>query len=254
MDSFRSTSASKGLRRARYLATAFGRELRIARMSAGLTQMQMAKLAGTSQQQVSLVERAIGDVSLTIRCRLAAACGHELGWRLYPVATVRLRDSGQLGLAEVIVGAAHPSWKASLEVPISPGDPRAADLLLVGPTEVIHIEIERALVDFQAQLRSAQLKRDALIAREEKPIRLVIAVPDRQTTAVRLAPFAQLVRRTMPATSRGIWRAIRSGQPLLSDGILFVRAPPAQNERRRRDPPPGRSASACILSRRCSPG
>jgi transcriptional regulator with XRE-family HTH domain len=225
MDSFRSTSASKGLRRARYLATAFGRELRIARMSAGLTQMQMAKLAGTSQQQVSLVERAIGDVSLTIRCRLAAACGHELGWRLYPVATVRLRDSGQLGLAEVIVGAAHPSWKASLEVPISPGDPRAADLLLVGPTEVIHIEIERALVDFQAQLRSAQLKRDALVPREEKPIRLVIAVPDRQATVARLTPFQQLIRLTMPATSRAIWRAIRSGQQLQGDGILFVRGP-----------------------------
>src|SRR5712691_3077621 len=85
MDSFRSTSASRGLTRARYLATAFGRELRVARMSAGLTQMQMAKLAGISQQQVSLVERAIGDVSLAIRCQLVAACGHELGWRLYPV-------------------------------------------------------------------------------------------------------------------------------------------------------------------------
>jgi transcriptional regulator with XRE-family HTH domain len=197
-------------------------------MSAGLTQMQMAKLAGISQQQVSLVERAIGDLSLAIRCQLVGACGHELGWRLYPVATVRLRDSGQLALAQVILAAAHPSWQARLEVPISPGDPRAADLLLVGPTEVIHIEIERALVDFQAQLRVAQLKRDALVAREEKPIRLVIAVPDRRATAVRLAPFAQLIRQMMPATSRGIWRAIRSGQPLHSDGIFFVRAPPAQ--------------------------
>jgi transcriptional regulator with XRE-family HTH domain len=198
-------------------------------MSAGLTQVQMAKLAGISQQQVSLVERAIGDLSLAIRCQLVAACGHELGWRLYPVATVRLRDSGQLALAQAIVAAAHPSWQARLEVPISPGDPRAADLLLVGPTEVIHIEIERALVDFQAQLRAAQLKRDALVARKEKPIRLVIAVPDRQATAVRLAPFQQLITQTMPATSRGIWRAIRSGQPLQSDGILFVRAPPAQH-------------------------
>ena len=227
MDSFRSRSTSKGLSRARYLATAFGRELRIARMSAGLTQMQVAKLAGISQQQVSLVERALSDVSLAIRCQLVAACGHELGWRLYPVATVRLRDSGQLALAQVILAAAHPSWKAQLEAPIGPGDPRAADLLLVGPAEIIHIEIERALVDFQAQLRSAQLKRDALIARGEKPIRLVIAVPARQATAVRLAPFAQLIRQTMPATSRGIWRAIRRGEPLGADGILYVRVPPA---------------------------
>jgi transcriptional regulator with XRE-family HTH domain len=227
MDSFRSRSASRGLTRARYLAVAFGRELRIARVNVGLTQGEMAKLAGVSQQQASLVERGIGDTSLVIRARLAAACGHELGWRLYPMATVRLRDSGQLALAQVILAAAHPSWQARLEVPISSGDPRAADLLLIGPTEIIHIEIERALVDFQSQLRSAQIKRDALVAREEKPIRLVIAVPNRQATAVRLAPFAQLIRQTMPVTSRGIWRAIRSGQPLEGDGILFVRAPPA---------------------------
>ena len=73
---------------------------------------------------------------------------------------MRLRDSGQLALAQTIAAAAHPSWRARLEVPVAPGDPRAADLVLTGPTEIIHIEIERALVDFQAQLRSAQLKRE----------------------------------------------------------------------------------------------
>lgn len=229
MHSFRSTSASRGLTRAGYLATAFGRELRIARMNVGLTQQEMAKLAGISQQQASLVERGIGDTSLVIRARLAAACGHELGWRLYPVATVRLRDSGQMALAQAIVAAAHPSWKAQLEVPIGHGDPRAADLLLIGPTQIIHVEIERALVDFQGQLRSAQLKREALVVRERKPIRLVIAVPNRHATTARLAPFRQLITHTMPATSRGIWRAIRSGQLLQGDGILFVRAAPAQN-------------------------
>ena len=196
-------------------------------MNVGLTQGEMAKLAGISQQQASLVERGIGDTALAIRARLAAACGHELGWRLYPVATVRLRDSGQLALAQVILAAAHPNWQARLEVPIAPGDPRAADLVLIGQTDIIHIEIERALVDFQAQLRSAQIKRDALAANDARPIRLVIAVPERRATAVRLAPFAQLIRQTMPATSRGIWRAIRRGEPVGADGILVVRVPPA---------------------------
>jgi transcriptional regulator with XRE-family HTH domain len=123
MDSFRSKSAPKGLARARYLSSAFGRELRIARMTAGLTQLEMGKVARISQQQVSLVERGIGDLSLVRRCRLAAACGHELGWRLHPVATVRLRDSGQLALAQAITAEAHPGWRARLEVPIAPGAP-----------------------------------------------------------------------------------------------------------------------------------
>lgn len=231
MDPMRSRPASRGLSRARYLATAFGRELRIARLAAGLTQAQVAKLAGLSQQQASLVERGIGDVSLVARCRLAAACGHELGWRLYPVATVRLRDSGQLTLAQVIVTAAHESWRPRLEVPVAPGDPRAADLLLTGPGEIVHIEIERALVDFQGQLRSAQAKREVLAAQEKNPMRLVIAIPDTKRSRSRLDPFGDLITRTMPASSRTIWRAIRGGEPLSQDGILFVRTAPRPTKR-----------------------
>jgi hypothetical protein len=164
-------------------------------------------------------------VSLDARCRLAAACGHELGWRLYPVATVRLRDSGQLALAQVISRAAHLSWRARLEVPVAAGDARAADLLLTGPSEVLHIEIERSLVDLQAQLRSAQLKREALAEGEQRPVRLVIAVPDTPAMRRRLAPFEPLLAQALPASSRDIWRAIRAGEPLNEDGILFVRPP-----------------------------
>jgi transcriptional regulator with XRE-family HTH domain len=223
VNTFRPRRASTGRCRASYLAALFGRELRIARMSAGLTQTSLARLAGVSQQLASWAELGKGDIPLEARCRLAAACGHELGWRLYPVATVRLRDSGQLAMAQAIVSAAHPTWRPRLEVPVSAGDLRAADLVLAGPTEIIHIEIERALVDFQAQLRSAQLKREHLAAQDHRPIRLVIAVPDASTSRARLGPFTQLIAQTMPAASRTIWRAIRGGEPLTSDGILFVR-------------------------------
>ena len=195
-------------------------------MAAGLTQARLARLAGVSQQLASWAEVGNLSLSLEARCRLAAACGHELGWRLYPVATVRLRDSGQMALAQAITGAAHPGWQARLEVPIATGDARAADLLLRSPREVIHVEIERALVDFQAQLRSAQLKRDALAEREQRKIRLVIAVPDTRTTRARLGPFARLLEATLPAQSREIWQAIRTGEPLENDGILFVRGAP----------------------------
>jgi len=225
MRNFRARTADTGRGRARYLATAFGRELRIARVTAGLSQARLASLAGTSQTEVSKAERGLLDVSLEARCRLAAACGHELGWRLYPVATVRLRDSGQMALAQAIVGATHSSLRPRLEVPVAPGDPRAADLVLTGEAEIIHIEIERALVDFQAQLRSAHAKRDVIAAQDDRPIRLVIAVPARTKTRERLAPFSELIGQTMPASSRAIWRAIEDGESVGGDGILFVRAP-----------------------------
>jgi transcriptional regulator with XRE-family HTH domain len=193
-------------------------------MTAGLTQMRAARLAGVSQTEVSRAERGLGEIRLDARCRLAAACGHELGWRLYPVSTVGLRDSGQLTIAHAIVGAAHPNWKPHLEVPVAVGDRRAADLLLVGPAEVIHIEIERALVDLQAQLRSAELKRQALTESRLATVRLILAVPDTRTSRVRLAPFAELLSRTLPVKSAIVWRAIRRGELLGGDGILFVRA------------------------------
>lgn len=80
-------------------------------------------------------------------------------------------------------------------------------------------------MDFQAQLRSAQLKREALASHDGRPMRLVIAVPDTKTTRARLAPFDQLIARALPAPSRQIWRSIRKGELLNEDGILFVRTP-----------------------------
>lgn len=194
-------------------------------MTAGLTEARLAQLAGLSQSEVSRAERGAGDHSLEARCRLAAACGHELGWRLYPVATVRLRDSGQLTIAQAIVSAASAQWTPHLEAPVAPGDRRAADLLLTSAAEIVHVEVERALVDLQAQLRSAQLKREAFVARADRPVRLVLALPDTRAIRARLDPFGELISRGLPLSSRSIWAALRSGEPLGGDGILFVRAP-----------------------------
>jgi transcriptional regulator with XRE-family HTH domain len=225
MRSLRSKPADVGRARARVLAARFGTELRIARITAGLTQRRLAQRAGVSQQEVSRVERGTVRSTLDTRCRLAAACGHELGWRLYPVASVSLRDSGQLDLAQAIVSLAHPSWKAALEVPIGEADLRAADIVLASPVEIVHIEVERALVDFQAQLRAAQLKRESLAVRLRpgQPVRLVIAVPDTRTARLRLAPYAALIQRSLPMSSGRAWAAIRRGTPLAADAILYVR-------------------------------
>lgn len=225
MRSFRGRPVDIGLARSRYLSALFGRELRLARMTAGLTQARVAQLAGLAQTEVGRAERGMGDHSLDARCRLAAACGHELGWRLYPVASMHLRDSGQLSLAQTITNAAHPSWRAQLEVPVAPADARAADLLLVSADQILHLEIERALVDLQAQLRAAHLKRQALAESHQQTVRLIIAVPDTRATRARLAPFSELLARVLPITSARAWRTIRTGEPLGGDGILFVRPP-----------------------------
>jgi hypothetical protein len=134
-------------------------------------------------------------------------------------------------MAEAIRRRTHPSWTIRIEVPVAPDDARAADLVLEGPREILHIEIERSLVDIQAQVRSAQLKRDALANRlanrrdstDTRPVRLILAVPDTTTARRRLAPARELLDRTLPASTRRIWDVIQSGRTLQDDGMLFVR-------------------------------
>jgi hypothetical protein len=154
---------------------------------------------------------------------MAAACGHEVALKLFPVASVSLRDSGQLSLATALMRSLHPIWRPRLEVPVAAGDLRAADILLSHPEEVVQIEIERGLVDFQAQLRLGQVKREMFAASESRPVRLLVAVPDTQSMRERLHALAPLLERSMPVETRRILGALRTGRPVGSDGLIVVR-------------------------------
>jgi transcriptional regulator with XRE-family HTH domain len=222
MQGLRAKPAHIGQQRAAQLRHRLGGELRLARVTAGLTQRQVGRLAKVSQGFVSSVERGHRSASLAVCARLAAACGHELAVRLYPIRSIPLRDSGQLAIVQSITTQAAASWHPRLEFPIASGDLRAADLVLEGRNEVIHIEVERSLVDLQAQLRAAQLKREALAGRFDRPVRLVIAVPGRRSARNLVRSLGVVGTPTLPAHSRAIWQAIRNGSSLGADGFLFV--------------------------------
>jgi transcriptional regulator with XRE-family HTH domain len=197
-------------------------ELRIARVTAGLTQASAARRAGFSQAYMSALERGVRAPSLEAACRAAAACGQELSIRLFPVGAVPLRDSGQLEIAESIMEVSR-SWQVRLEVPVGDGSRRAHDLVMSLPEEVVAIEIERRIVDLQAQLRAAQLKRDILGEREDRPVRLVMCVLDTPAMRQMVREHATLVSGILPVRSRAIWLSIRTGRPTGGDGILFAR-------------------------------
>jgi hypothetical protein len=181
-------------------------------------------MAGLSQSMVAAAERGVPGISLDARCRMVAACGHELSLKLYPVSTIGLRDSGQLALAEKIGNVASSScWRCRFEVPTGPGPMHAADILLENEQQVVQIEVERALVDFQAQWRAANLKRESLAGRLGRDVRLVVAVPDTSTVRRMLEQHADLISRAMPMNSKGIWLALRGCLVLDGDGLVFVR-------------------------------
>lgn len=214
--------AGLGRARASELTRRFGADLRGARTTAGLTQAQLARLAGVSQSVVSRAERASRRIDWSTACALASATGQELSLKLFPMNGVRLRDRGQVQAVQAIVANAHPSWHPTIEQPVGRQDRRAADLVLRGPHETIHIEVERALVDLQAQLRAAQLKRSALAEQFGQAVRLVIAVPGTRRSRRLVGELLPTFRTALPASSREVWASIRSGSPLGTDGIMFI--------------------------------
>lgn len=117
---------------------------------------------------------------------------------------------------------ASPKLKVTLEdVAGSTGE--AADEVFYGPDEIVHAEIERLMVDFQAQYRAASPKRDYLAQHHARPVRLVLVVEDTDRNRRALAPHLGLIRTNLPADSREVLRALRSGMPLGRDGLVWIR-------------------------------
>jgi transcriptional regulator with XRE-family HTH domain len=200
------------------------KELTVACIGAGLTQRDIATRVGVSRARVGRLLRAEATVDIDLADAIARCCGHRLSMTIVPGDGVRLRDSGQLDVADAIRAAAHESLRFKLEVPVGrPPDRRAADMLMIHRLEDALIEIERSPKDWQAQHRRAQLKRVAYCEETGRSARLVIAIPDTVTSRRALAPYANLIREAFPVSSRRAWACIRSGETLAGDALLWVR-------------------------------
>ena len=221
-----------GTARASDLRRWVGRDLKLLRISTAQTQRQMAHRSGISQSFESEIERGTCAASVEVLSTLAQAGGGRLVMRIVPGDGVSLRDSGQMDAAQLISTQCHARWHKTLEMPIGlPPDRRAADLVIEIPEETNMIEVERAWIDHQGQYRPLQLKRAALSERLGRSINLIIALLDTERSRQALAGYEQILRETAPMASRHIWAALRSGEPIGGDGILWVR-PSALRARR----------------------
>lgn len=206
---------------AREVGANLGREVLLARTNHGLTVRRAARLAGVAPRTQKRVEDGDPQVGMSTLCRVASAVGLKVWARAFPATQPTLRDTGQLWVAERLCLIAHASWKPMLELGL--GNLRSVDLALFGPTEILAIEIERVLADFQAQRRVWIDKRDTVAEAHQRPVRLVIAVDDTQRNRAAVRPHADLLRATFPAGSREVLTSIRTGRPLGTDGIVWIR-------------------------------
>jgi transcriptional regulator with XRE-family HTH domain len=198
-----------------------GREVRLARAALGLTRRAAARVAGVSPTTQDRVERGDPMVGIDTACRVANAVGLKLWVRAFPIGTPSLRDTGQLRIAQLLSAVAHTSYHVTMELPL--GDLRSADLVFYGPTEILHVEIERVIADLQDQYRRASDKREMLAGRHSRPVRLVFAVEDTRRNREALRPHSVLVTKMCPAGSRVVMQALKTGRPLERDGLLWVR-------------------------------
>jgi hypothetical protein len=113
-----------------------------------------------------------------------------------------------------------------LEVPTGDQGGQAADVLLLAPPLGIHVEVETLLVDVQAQLRRGMVKREALERKLNMKLAFVLAVGDSQRNRDVVRSAESIIRAALPAPSRSVLAAIRSGLPLSTDGLVFVRRAP----------------------------
>lgn len=208
--------------RARRQAARIGEEITRAQSVLGLTDRMVARLAGVAPSTVGRLRSGDGRAQANTLFAVAGAVGLDVALRAYPAREPSLRDTGQLTVATLLQSIAHPIWQPAIEV--AAGDHgRSADLVFFGPREILHVEIERLLVDFQLQYRSALRKREVLAAQHARAVRLILAVEDTQRNRTAMRGQRTIIQSALPAGSREVLRALRSGVPLGHDGLLWIR-------------------------------
>lgn len=205
-------------RLARWQLTELGREVRVARISGGRTQAEIARAIGTSVARVSRLERGlVPTVSHRQLARLAAATGLKLYVRAYPAGR-RLLDAPQLALLAELRRRAHPAWRWETEVPMPiAGDLRAADARATLSGCSVAVELWTRLADWQLQSRSALLKQRDLGAD-----RLVVVLRDTHANRDALRQAGPDALASFPGSPRTILRALAEGRDPGANAVLFL--------------------------------
>jgi transcriptional regulator with XRE-family HTH domain len=201
-----------------WLLKDIGRELRVARLTSGLTQRQVGQSLGRSNAHVSRVEAGlIKGFGIKGLCRHAAVVGLKPWIALFP-RVARPLDRAQLTLLARFRERIAGSWQVIIEaaIPID-GDLRAADALLTGAGVRCMVEVITRLADVQAQVRSMRRKQRDLMAD-----RLILVIAGTTTNRRALGYAAPALLDTFPMDTKATLRALAAGVDPGADGIVVL--------------------------------
>jgi transcriptional regulator with XRE-family HTH domain len=214
----RERAVERGARRGRHARQELGRELREARLAAGLTQAALGQAVRLSASTVSRVEAGLASqVTIDRMARLLALVGMDLSVRAYP-AGPPIRDAAHVALLTRFRERVGPVWRWVSEVPIDlPGDQRAWDGHLIGTGLRIGVDAETRLRDIQALVRREELKR-----RDSRVDRVILVVAATRTNRDALRAAARLLAEQFPASGRAALAALVVGRDPGGDAVIVL--------------------------------
>jgi transcriptional regulator with XRE-family HTH domain len=214
----RSSPIDEAARRARQQLGELVRDLRSARMMAGLSQAAVAGAIGRSRELVADWEKHRWPPSVVDLARWAAVVGLEVPIRAYP-GGYPLRDAGQLRtLARArdrITGPWH--WRTEVAVSADPRDRRALDAVISRGSVAIGLEVITRLTDAQAQVRRAALKQEAAGLE-----RMVLVLTDTRHNRRALVDAEPTLLPAFPHRPRQVLRDLNVGRAPPANGVMLV--------------------------------
>ena len=195
-----------------------GEEIRIARMSAGLSLREVAKRCGCSRSQLSRIERGeAAEASLRTLTVVFNVLGMNLSARPFPEGPP-LRDAGHARLLSRFKSRLHPAIQMRTEVPLH-GDHgrRAWDGELALADETCKLEAETVLYDLQALDRRIAHK-----MADDHVERLVLLVADTRRNRRVLREFHTLIGERYPLATRELLAYLGSGRLPPASGYVVL--------------------------------
>lgn len=151
----RESKIERGRRVGRALVRQLVGEARSARMTAGVSQDDLAAALGWSQSDLSRFERLarIDSISIVAVAEVVTLLGLQLSASLHATGDP-IRDQGHQALSARFRALLAPAFRVAAEVPLpSPGDGRSWDLFLRLDTILIGVELETRIRDVQWLVR-----------------------------------------------------------------------------------------------------
>jgi len=194
-----------------------GAEIRRMRIDAGLSQRQLASIAGIDHGFVSLIERGMREPSVAVLVAVANALGGTVNVRLYPGTGPRLRDQIQTRITEALVRILDPRWTRMVEVPVYRPVSGVIDLVAHDRSAGIAVatEIQSEFRRLEQQLRWSHQKAESLpsadfwrFVDDEQRIDRLLVLRSTRTNRHLAQRFSETLAIAFPADATAAYQAL----------------------------------------------